>query len=324
MDKHTLYRFFEGTTTSGEDRKVVEWVDENPDNIHTFIARRRIYETILLGSETGDNSGAVAENTKPARRNIPRWTRELMRTAAAVILTAGIGAYFYLQSERRMDVVDNTISVPVGQQLDIVLSDGTEVTMNGSSTITFPPIFSKSERRVQLSGEAYFAVTHDADHPFVVETSKYDIEVLGTEFNVMAYPESDEFVASLVEGRVKVTDNADAGNFVELSPRQEARLSGGKLIVGKMPEYEKFLWRDGLIDFYHASLPYMMDLFEKYYGVRMVYNADELPKMAFSGKIRISEGIDHALWVLQQNAMFEYEKDNNTNTITIKTMEPME
>ncbi len=316
MDRNTLYRFFEGVSTSEEERRIVEWVDKDPVNEKTFNAERNIYNTMLMmeGAEIEEQSIIRS----PKMHRMPRWAKELMRTAAAVILTAGVGYYFYAGLERRFDVADNSISVPTGQQLDLTLPDGTAVTVNGATTITYPAVFAKNERRIRLSGEAYFEVTHDKKHPFIIETSNYDVEVLGTEFNVEAYENSGEFVTSLVDGKVRVSGNGDSGESVTLSPNQQARLANGRLVVERIPEYEKFLWRDGLIAFNRAALPEIMELFEKYYGFRIVYNVDALPAVTFSGKIRISEGVDHAMWALQQNASFKYEKDTENMIITIK------
>lgn len=313
MDRNTLYHFFSGASTSEEDRQIVEWIDQDPANEKTFNKEREIYNTMLLMNEED-----FAAARRPKKLRMPRWTKELMRTAAAVFLTIGVGYYFYSGLERQLDVADNSISIPTGQQLDLTLPDGTKVTVNGASTITYPAIFAKKERRIRLSGEAYFDVTHKEDQPFIIETSKYDVEVLGTEFNVEAYEEGNQFVTSLIDGKVKVTDNDDPAESVVLSPNQQARLTDGKLVVGLIPEYEKFLWRDGLIAFNKATLAEMMKLLEKYYGFQIVYKIKKLPTETFSGKIRIAEGIDHALWVLQQNSSFNYEKNADTMIITIK------
>lgn len=313
MDKNVLYRFFEGVSTPEQERLIAEWIDHDPTSERIFNAERKIYNTLMMM----DRKDLPAVG-KPKTRRIPRWTRELMRTAAILALTVGIGYRFYADLERRMDVAQTSIYVPVGQQLDITLSDGSKVTVNGSSTITYPAIFSGNQRRVQLSGEAYFAVNHDSKHPFVVETSKYDVEVLGTEFNVEAYENSGKFITSLVHGKVKVTNNDDPEESVVLMPNQKVQLAAGKLVVETIPEYENFQWRDGLIAFKQATFVEMMELFEKYYGVHVLYNAARLPKTTFSGKIRISEGVDHALWALQQSAPFRYEKNADSMIITIK------
>lgn len=313
MDRETLYRFFDGVSTPDEDRRIVGWVDRDPRNEKIFNAERNVFNTLLMMDGAGPQ-----QITRPKKSGFPRWTKELMRTAAVFALALGVGYYIHARLERRMDAADTSISVPVGQQLRITLSDGTEVTLNGSSTIIYPAIFSPKERRVRLDGEAYFIVAHDEKHPFVVEAGQYDVQVLGTEFNVSAYGGDSAFVTSLIDGKVRITDRMNPTEPLVLAPNQEARPADGKLVAGPIPEHENFLWRDGLIAFRKATFSEMMKLFEKYYGVRIVYGTDRLPQGTFSGKIRISEGIGNAFWALQQSEPFGYEKDAGSMIITIK------
>lgn len=311
MEKNTLYQFFQGTSSREEERQIVDWLEDDPANEKIFEEERKLYNTFIMM----DEKQILSE--KPKTRRLSLWTRELMRITAVLIVAAGIGWIFYYRLERRIDSSENSVSVPVGQRMEMVLSDGTKVMVNSSSTLTYPAIFSGKTRHVQLFGEAFFDVAHDANHPFIVETSQCDIEVLGTEFNVEAYENRNESVVSLVKGKVKVISNS--GNFesVKLSPNERARLAEGVLFVDRIPEHEHFLWRDGLITFRNAGFTELMNLFEKYFGFCIVYNTSRLPTTTFSGKILISEGIDHAFWVLQQNASFRYEKAVDSMTITI-------
>lgn len=141
--------------------------------------------------------------------------------------------------------------------------------MNALSELHYPTFFVGRERKVRLKGEAFFDVSHDRKHPFVVETYACDVEVLGTKFNVKARSEDGEFVASLVEGKVRVTDRFNTNNHVELRPREQVTHLNGRLILGRIPEHEGFLWREGLIAFRDASFGDLLDEFEKYYGVKI-------------------------------------------------------
>ena len=202
-------------------------------------------------------------------------------------------------------------------QLFYRTADGTKVCMNALSELHYPTFFIGRERKVQLKGEAFFDVSHDRKHPFVVETYACDVEVLGTKFNVKARSEDGEFVASLVEGKVRVTDRFNSNNQVELHPREQVTHLNGRLILGRIPEHEGFLWREGLIAFRDASFGDLLDEFEKYYGVKIEVRRQDMPTNLFTGKIRISEGIDHALWVLQQSADFQYTRNELKDMIYI-------
>ena len=160
-------------------------------------------------------------------------------------------------------------------------------------------------------------VSHARKQPFVVETNACDVEELGTKFNVKARSEDGEFVDSLVEGKVRVTDRFNSNNQVELHPREQVTHLNGRLILGRIPEHEGFLWREGLIAFRDASFGDLLDEFEKYYGVKIEVRRQDMPTNLFTGKIRISEGIDHALWVLQQSADFQYTRNELKDMIYI-------
>lgn len=311
MDKQILYRFFKGTTSNEEDQQIVEWL-ENPLNKKTFDEEREFFNILLMLND----QSVVA--TKSKTKKLPRWAKELMRTAAILIFAIGAGFYFYANLEQRIQGYENSIFVPVGQFLGITLSDGTQVMLNGSSTLSYPAVFYGKERRVRLYGEAFFKVKGRSECPFIVETAQCDIEALGTEFNVESYGNNELLIVSLLKGKVKITNKNEHPESVVLLPDSEARLINGQFKVGKIPEYEAFLWREGLIAFKNATFVEVMVLFEKYYGVRIVYDTGSLPEETFSGKIRISEGIDHAMWVLRQNASFDYEKKPDSKIIIIK------
>ena len=311
MEKELLYRFFDGSATVDEEKQVLDWLDRDPANRKELLAERRLFDSMLMLAEEGQSVRRRKVFT------LPRWTREVIKYAAVILVIAGAGAIYVSKQYDKFLLTGNTITVPAGQHIDVVLPDGTKVCMNALSELHYPTFFVGRERKVQLRGEAFFDVSHDRRHPFIVETYACDVEVLGTKFNVKARSEDGEFIASLVEGRVRVTDRFNAGNRVELRPREQVRHVNGRLVLGQIPEHEGFLWREGLIAFRDASFRDMLDEFEKYYGVRIEVGRRDLPTNLFTGKIRISEGIDHALWILQQSADFQYTRNELKDVIYI-------
>ena len=97
-----------------------------------------------------------------------------------------------------------TITVPAGQRINITLVDGTNVWLNARTSLSYPVKFGKNNRQVVLDGEAYFDVTKDKSKPFIVQTDNYNVEVLGTQFDVNAYSETGEFETTLMSGSLKV------------------------------------------------------------------------------------------------------------------------
>lgn len=311
MDKELLYRFFSGEATVGQEKQVLDWLDESSANMRELLAERRMFDAMLMHAQP---------EAKPRKAGfmLPRWTREVVKYAAVVLVAVGLGAGYVVQRYNKYLLAGNTISVPAGQRVDLVLPDGTKVCMNALSELHYPGFFIGKNRKVQLRGEAFFEVAHDSNHPFIVETFACDVEVLGTKFDVEAHPEREEFITSLVEGKVRVTDRQNPANLIEMQPNEQVRHVNGRLVKGLIPEYEGFIWRDGLIGFRDASFMELLRQFEKYYGVRIEMQHKDVSRNLFTGKIRISEGIDHALWVLQQSADFRYTRNEGRDVIYIQ------
>ena len=117
-----------------------------------------------------------------------------------------------------------TITVPAGQRINITLADGTNVWLNARTTIQYPITFNEKERLVKLDGEAYFDVTKDKSKPFIVQTNNYNVEVLGTKFDVDSYSETEIFETTLMEGSVRISSLTDANESLMLTPHNKAYL----------------------------------------------------------------------------------------------------
>lgn len=154
------------------------------------------------------------------------------------------------------------LKTPVGEDLHATLSDGTKVWLNSGSTMRLYKYFSDKERRVRLSGEAYFEVQHNAVRPFVVETDYFTVNDLGTSFNVKAYSKSEASVA-LVDGKVAVQV---AGEPVELKPGQVAAVRNGTIAVAAVDTYPLTQRKEGLFYFNEATLKDVMTEIGRWYG----------------------------------------------------------
>lgn len=313
MEKEILYRFFNGTATVGEETQVLDWGDADPAHRRQLLAERRIFDAMLMHADTHP----VAAERRRRVFGLPKWAREVIKYAAVVLVVVGIGTFFVSRTYDRLLLAGNTISVPVGQRVDVVLPDGTKVCMNARSELKYPAYFIGKTRKVELSGEAFFEVVHDAKRPFIVETFACNVEVLGTKFDVEARPASGEFVTALVEGRVRVTDRATHQGVV-LSPNEQATYADGQLLVSRIPDSEDFLWREGILSFRDASFADLLSEFEKYYGITIVGGGRVMSKALLTGKIRISEGVDHAFRVLQRSIDFRYKRSTTDDVIYIQ------
>lgn len=177
----------------------------------------------------------------------------------------------------------NKISTPRGGQYQVVLPDGSKVWLNAASSISFPTVFTGKERKVEIQGEAYFEVAKNASMPFIVKTTKAEIEVLGTHFNVMAYEDEDAFETTLLEGSIKMKYEKSADI---LKPGEQAVLNdkGDVKILDNIDVSESVAWKNGLFEFNDASIETIMREVSRWYDVNVSYE-ETMPLRQFTGKI---------------------------------------
>ncbi len=178
-------------------------------------------------------------------------------------------------------VIYNTATTPRGGQFQFILSDGTKVWLNSASSIKFPVAFNGNERKVELTGEAYFEVAHDAKRPFRVISNQQQVEVLGTHFNINAYSDEDVINTTLLEGSVKVTS---ANTAITIVPGQQAQFKDGKINVATVNADDAVAWKNGLFNFNDSSIEEVMKQLSRWYDVDIKYEG-QLPSRRFSGEI---------------------------------------
>lgn len=310
MDKEKLHRFFAGMTSIEEGMSVKNWMESSEENKRVFFKERELFDAIIL-SDTQITPGSL----KPfSYRGI---LIRSMKVAAVAAITLTISYVYRTFRSDNGPVAMNTIMVPAGQRTCLTLSDGTTVWLNARTTLQYPVSFNQKNRTVVLRGEAFFDVEKNEDAPFIVQTEKYNIEVLGTEFNVEAYPDEPVFGTALMEGRVKISSSQSPAEAIFLKPDEKAYLKDGKLLVEKVDDDSPYRWKEGLICFKDESFQTIMEQFEKYYGVEIIINNSRLLDHFYTGKFRQSDGIDYALRVLQKTIHFNYEKHSDKQIIYI-------
>ncbi|MBD1423731.1 FecR domain-containing protein [Sphingobacterium chuzhouense] len=181
-----------------------------------------------------------------------------------------------------------SISVPKGGIYKVVLSDGTAVWLNSSSTLRYPRRFAGKQRRVELEGEAYFEVSslqENGQHiPFFVRTRSQEIEVLGTQFNVSAYHDMPETTTTLVEGRVSVAIGPNSSDRFLLEPGYQSVVTKNDRSVQKVDIAQFVAWKDGLFLFKNTSFEQMMSQISRWYDVDVMYKGN-IPHESFTGKM---------------------------------------
>lgn len=315
MNQELLNKYIAGDATPEEKEEVARWLDADKKNMKEFLALRKLYDISIWQQE----QTPVAKDKLSLGNK--RWTLrsasfELAKVAAIFILAFTI-VYSFLINEDNDSAKMQTIFVPPGQRVELTLTDGTKVWLNAKTTFTFPDKFTANNRRVTLDGEGYFDVTKNPEKPFIVNTERYDIKVMGTEFNVTAYFGSSVFETSLLKGAVEVFSPAK-DTKVSLEPHMRTYEENGILKKDTIEHENYFLWKEGLICFYDEPVDKMIKKLQLYYDVKIDVQNKTLLNNRYSGKFRTKDGVEHVLKVLQLNNKFSYEKDNDRNLITIK------
>jgi ferric-dicitrate binding protein FerR (iron transport regulator) len=195
------------------------------------------------------------------------------------------------------NVAYNVLRTPKGGQYRLELPDGSKVWLNAASSLRFPTVFAGPERRVELSGEAYFEIARNARQPFFVDVNKASVAVLGTSFNIMAYANEAAIKTTLLEGAVKVSRESASSI---LKPGEQSLLDAN----GKMQVIEKadidlaVAWKNGLTSFKSADIKTIMRQVERWYDIEVVYSGP-VPERSFTGDIPRDANLSELLRLLE-------------------------
>ncbi|MFH5832167.1 FecR domain-containing protein [Halalkalibaculum sp. DA384] len=238
-----IHRYLSGECSPREERRLHNWLAENPAHQEFFDAIKKVWRisplynvevdfdedwkrfSERLGIEFEETASSSVESSRPKIRTHPRSkshpVRQLLRVAAILLLIA-IPAYYFIASEGTVpettaetEVAMQNIQTARGERASMEFSDGSKVTLNSMSTLRFPKAFEGTSRELYLEGEAFFQVAHNEERPFVVHANGVEVNVLGTEFNVNSYQENEAVEVVVRDGTVAVnsvrTDGGSTG-----------------------------------------------------------------------------------------------------------------
>jgi len=241
-----------------------------------------------------------------------------LQRAAAIFILAGLfsSAYIYfhnsvpLAESSDQPVMMQEVSAIFGTRSKFQLSDGTIVNLNSGSKLIFPVQFKGNNRKVELVGEAFFDVTPDPSKPFIVKTSEINVKVLGTSFDLQAYPKFKEISTTLVHGKVILeTESAGVSKQVaELKPLDHAVYNGKDQVINISPEedLDKFIgWKDGKLVFFNDPIENVSEKLGNWYNVTVKINNTELKKYRFTATFT-DEPIEQVLDLLSKSSPIRY------------------
>ena len=239
---------------------------------------------------------------------------------AAIITLLIIFAYqagVNQHSEILQENIENKLHVPAGQRIKLTLQDGTTVWLNSHTTLTYPAIFDKKERRVAIDGEAFFIVAQDKHKPFIVSSQGIETKVLGTQFNICSYRKNNDVRTSLIEGSLQIYFTGKENESIILSPNEQISIKNGTIKVDTISHHDYFLWKEGIYSFKDELLVDILNKLQLYYDVRIIIRNPSINQEKYTGKFRQRDSIDDILRMLQKIHKFKIQKDEENNIITL-------
>lgn len=205
-------------------------------------------------------------------------------------------------------ILYNSLTTPRGREFQLILSDGTKVWLNAASSITYPITFTGRERKVTVTGEAYFEVAKDSRHPFKVSVGKADITVLGTHFDVMAYPDEEKIRTTLLEGAVKISKG---DHHVIIAPGQQASFSSHSdhIRVAVIDTTQSIAWVKGKLSLNDLGVEAIMRRISRWYDVDVKFEGS-VPRGSFWGLINRNINLSEMLRVMRTNGIEANLHDN--------------
>ncbi|WP_296619179.1 FecR domain-containing protein [Marivirga sp.] len=206
------------------------------------------------------------------------------------------------------------LEVQTGGEFMLVLSDGTKVWINSESRLKYPASFGTDKRVVELSGEAYFEVAHDASRPFEVVTGNQTIRVLGTSFNVTGYPK-EETISTLLEGKIQIETSKN--KTAVLSPGDQAiyHPQNQKLHKKQVNVEHSIAWKNGLFYFKDKQLEHIMEVLARWYKIEVEYKNPQKRKIRFTGTLKRYSSFKEVINLIEMTGDVKFSISNNNKVI---------
>jgi len=286
-----IIRLFSGEADQDEKRKIEEWLRQSEANKKLFTDFKEIW--LSAGTKSNADNYHLEDAILKFRNQISRERhqrtnqfnlRHILKYAAIIMLILSIPFSFYIGTRNvKPDISTTTISCAFGDKSIILLPDSSRVWLNSGSKLTFNSDFKSGVRNVNLEGEAFFSVSKDKNHPFRVRTSDIDIEVLGTKFNVKAYPDENAVSTTLVEGSLEISSQYQN---TRIKPDQKLVFSkeSKKMVMLDIKDTSSDTeWKDGRLVFRNESLGELAPKLQRWFDVDIVFADETVKQRRFTG-----------------------------------------
>ncbi len=305
----------------GEDelKELSDWISKSKENARYFARVKDLWESSLANAaQIADSENEwkrfrtiVLSEKNPNPSSIKIW-KTFIRVAAVLLIGIFIGKFVDLILEVPQPIYCTAIA-PEGSISNVILPDSTIIYLNAGSKIKYPVNPEVKQREVYLSGEAWFNVSKNPQKPFIVHTDYFNVNVLGTEFNVKAYDEDLDVVATLEEGSILITSSnkIKIKKNINLKPREQMVFNKNtkSVLIKEVDPKIYSSWKDNKLTFLKMSLKELVILLERKYGVDIKVLNPEILDYHYSGTIK-NETIIEILNLIEHTIPIQYEIDD--------------
>lgn len=317
--KILLEKFFNKEATKKEIELLADWMKEKdiPEEFNSYSEQFWELSSDRIDEQIEQEMWNVITIKTGNRKKRLYFNPMLYRIASMILLPVCIclGVYVTILSnigkERESDTFE--MLVDKGQKASVILPDGTKAWINSGTRLSYN--YSNNERKVHLDGEAYFEVAKNLEKKFLVNCDGLKVEALGTAFNVKGYNSDETVSVALLEGKVKVFNNA---NTAILTPNQSLSFNKNNDVFTRAEikdSREIDFWRRNILYFRSASLAEIAKTLERLYGVTVSFEDQELKDITFSGSIRNSS-LNNVFHIISLTYPIHYEIKNDVITIS--------
>ena len=319
MKENDFNRYFTGNMSNAEKRAFLAEIAADPTLRRKYVSMKNVMGLVAYVSDWDNETDMSASGSvKMKMYKVRRYFHVVLGYAAVALVAVGMTLFLTLHIVSTNEEKQLTeIEVPVGQKVHVLLSDGTAVWLNSKSKFRFPAVFSGDKRQVYLDGEAYLEVAKDEGKPFVLHTSRGDVRVLGTKFNVFNYSDKPLFETTLLQGAVEV-DCGIKGGKLYLSSNEQAVLNDGTIFKRSVKGDELLLWNEGVLYFDNQLLSDIILRLESYYDVKFVVQNINRLKGRFTAKFRVGDDIRTILDALINTGRFSYKLSVDNKIVYIQ------
>lgn len=320
-----LNRFIKGSTSPEEEEVLLKWFQSESatNDLDSFYlhkwneaSAKNLSEEIQKKMFSQLKSRMLVMDKKQHEIPLIKRTHKIQHwisyaATIAVCLGIGIGTYLYFRQDKQgSSLHEYVVLADKGQRASMLLPDGTKVWLNSHSQLSYSMDYGVNERHVSLKGEAYFEVAKDKKRRFVVNAGEMDVEALGTTFNVKAYTDDADVVATLFEGSIKTVVGKSESILL---PDQSVCFNkkSKSLTVNKMinSSYAS-MWRNNELAFESETLENIAILLNRLYNVKVAFESDNIKNYRFSGVIK-NNSLDNVIEIISLTAPIQYSKQED-------------